>query len=111
MPWGGRARRRHENLSGTRLRRCPCSRLRGIATRPRPLPSFPRRAQAEEDMTKRRWLRRGTEASGTGDPVEQVLQGYRSEMAQRLEEGLGEIQDRTVALSRDIAAEVWSPEE
>jgi hypothetical protein len=57
-------------------------------------------------MTKRRWLRRDTDA--VHDRIDEVLQTYRIQIAERLEEGLREIQDRTVALIRDIATEVWA---
>jgi hypothetical protein len=64
-------------------------------------------------MKKRRWFRRDTDAveSDPQDRVDEVLRTYRIEIADRLEEGLREIQDRTIALIKDIATEVWSPKD
>ena len=59
-------------------------------------------------MTKRRFLRRGTDPLDAEDRVGEVLRTYRDGMAERLEEGLREIQDRSVSLLREIATEVWS---
>src|SRR5437660_616272 len=62
-------------------------------------------------MTKHRWFRRDTAVLETDpqDRVDEVLRTYRIEIAERLEDGLREIQDRTISLIRDIATEVWSP--
>jgi len=65
------------------------------------------------DMTKRRWFRRDTGVLETDpqDRVDEVLRTYRIEIADRLEDGLREIQDRTISLIREIATEVWSPQD
>src|SRR5205807_5551407 len=69
---------------------------------------FPKPAQTEgQGMTKRRWLRRDADGRESSDRVEEVLRTYRAQIAERLEDGLREIQDRTVSLIREIATEVW----
>ncbi|MFN2544889.1 MAG: hypothetical protein ABR600_10045 [Actinomycetota bacterium] len=52
----------------------------------------------------RLWFRKSTDPEGR---IQEVLSAYQNEIADRLEEGLREIQERTAALIGDIASAVW----
>src|SRR5213594_979322 len=65
-------------------------------------------------MRKRRWFRTDESWTSPTNPeahLEAVLSSYQQSLAERLERGLGEIQDRTVTLLHQIAAEVWPTSE
>ena len=55
----------------------------------------------------RGWFRRESTLGDPEERIDQVLSAYQHQIADRLETGLKEIQDRTSALIRDVALEVW----
>src|SRR2546421_13054982 len=55
----------------------------------------------------RRWFRREEAVRDSEKRIDRMLTSYQDQIADRLESGLQEIQDRTAALIRDVALEVW----